>query len=170
MLCAYVTISLLYSKGLTIPDQLFYIGNPLSQKMGPTKWEYGLKIANIGVEIALSLIEIFCYNKQSAISVSCQSGPYIIINNFDAAKVLMNLSYSFALHKIEQNDCVIHLWFISTRIYSIHAEKISDLQNKRKNDKDELRRKDRIISELDAHLEAARTSNNHQNQIQEISI
>ncbi|KAG7974949.1 hypothetical protein I3843_06G073400 [Carya illinoinensis] len=48
------------------------------------------------------------------------------------------------------------------------VEKISDLQNKRKNDKDELRRKDRIISELDAHLEAARTSNNHQNQIQEL--
>ncbi|XP_042984613.1 myosin-7 [Carya illinoinensis] len=50
----------------------------------------------------------------------------------------------------------------------VFVEKISDLQNKRKNDKDELRRKDRIISELDAHLEAARTSNNHQNQIQEL--
>ncbi len=51
-----------------------------------------------------------------------------------------------------------------------HAEKIHYLENKLKNDEDELRRKDRIISELEAHLEAARTSNNYQTQIEEISI
>lgn len=51
-----------------------------------------------------------------------------------------------------------------------HAVKISNLEQKLKNDEDELRRKDRIILELEAHLEAARSSNNYQNQIEEISI
>ncbi|KAB1207955.1 hypothetical protein CJ030_MR7G026904 [Morella rubra] len=47
------------------------------------------------------------------------------------------------------------------------VEKISDLENQLRHKKDELRSKDRIISELEAHLEAARTSNNHQSQIEE---
>ncbi|GMY26116.1 leucine zipper protein 1 isoform X1 [Fagus crenata] len=52
----------------------------------------------------------------------------------------------------------------------VFVEKIHYLENKLRNDEDELRRKDRIISELEAHLEAARTSNNYQTQIEEISI
>lgn len=50
------------------------------------------------------------------------------------------------------------------------VEKIHYLENKLKNDEDELRRKDRIISELEARLEAERTSKNYQTQIEEISI
>lgn len=50
------------------------------------------------------------------------------------------------------------------------AEKIHYLENKLKNDEDELRRKDRIISELEVHLEAERTSKNYQTQIEEISV
>lgn len=48
--------------------------------------------------------------------------------------------------------------------------KIHYLENKLKNDEDELRRKDRIISELEAHLEAERASKNYQTQIEEISV
>ncbi|KAM3754374.1 hypothetical protein ACB098_03G159700 [Castanea mollissima] len=51
----------------------------------------------------------------------------------------------------------------------VFVEKIHYLENKLKNDEDELRRKDRIISELEAHLEAERTSKNYQTQIEEIS-
>ena len=50
------------------------------------------------------------------------------------------------------------------------VEKIHYLENKLKNDEDELRRKDTIISELEARLEAERTSKNYQTQIEEISV
>uniref|UniRef100_A0A7N2LC13 Uncharacterized protein n=1 Tax=Quercus lobata TaxID=97700 RepID=A0A7N2LC13_QUELO len=52
----------------------------------------------------------------------------------------------------------------------VFVGKIHYLENKLKNDEDELRRKDRIISELEAHLEAERASKNYQTQIEEISV
>lgn len=48
-------------------------------------------------------------------------------------------------------------------------EKIRLLESKLKNDEDEFRRKDKIISELEAQLEATKFINNHQTQIEEIS-
>ncbi|XP_065637428.1 uncharacterized protein LOC112012079 [Quercus suber] len=50
----------------------------------------------------------------------------------------------------------------------VFVEKIHYLENKLKNDEDELQRKDRIISELEARLEAERTSKNYQTQIEEL--
>lgn len=50
------------------------------------------------------------------------------------------------------------------------AEKIHDLENKLKNNEDKLRGKDRIISELEAQLEAAKFRNSYQTQIEEISM
>ncbi|XP_059447555.1 golgin IMH1 isoform X1 [Corylus avellana] len=50
----------------------------------------------------------------------------------------------------------------------VFVEKISNLEHKLKNDEDELQRKDRIILELEAHLEAARSRNNYQNEIEEL--
>ncbi|ESR51777.1 hypothetical protein CICLE_v10033560mg, partial [Citrus x clementina] len=47
--------------------------------------------------------------------------------------------------------------------------KIRLLESKLKNDEDEFRRKDKIISELEAQLEATKFINNHQTQIEEIS-
>lgn len=47
-------------------------------------------------------------------------------------------------------------------------EKIRLLESKLKNDEDEFRRKDKIISELEAQLEATKFINNHQTQIEEL--
>ncbi|KAJ0095123.1 hypothetical protein Patl1_16290 [Pistacia atlantica] len=49
------------------------------------------------------------------------------------------------------------------------VKKISLLESKLKNDEDEFRRKDKLISELEAELEAAKVSNDSQSQIEEIS-
>ncbi|KAH9773617.1 RUN/FYVE domain-containing protein [Citrus sinensis] len=51
----------------------------------------------------------------------------------------------------------------------VFVEKIRLLESKLKNDEDEFRRKDKIISELEAQLEATKFINNHQTQIEEIS-
>ncbi|OVA09111.1 hypothetical protein BVC80_9097g208 [Macleaya cordata] len=50
------------------------------------------------------------------------------------------------------------------------VEKIWSLENKLRCNKEEIRRKDTIISELEGKLEAAKISNNCQPQIEEISI
>ncbi|KAK7309548.1 hypothetical protein RJT34_06360 [Clitoria ternatea] len=50
------------------------------------------------------------------------------------------------------------------------VENISDLRNKVENNEAELRRKDRIISELEAKLDAAKLCNNNQAQMENISI
>uniref|UniRef100_A0A5B6ZF81 Putative hyaluronan mediated motility receptor isoform X1 n=1 Tax=Davidia involucrata TaxID=16924 RepID=A0A5B6ZF81_DAVIN len=52
----------------------------------------------------------------------------------------------------------------------VFVEKISELENKLRNDENELRGKERNILELEAQLEAAKISNNYQVQIEEISI
>lgn len=52
---------------------------------------------------------------------------------------------------------------------SYYAEKISLLESKLKYDKDEFRRKDKLISELEAELEVAKVSNDRQSQIEERS-
>lgn len=49
------------------------------------------------------------------------------------------------------------------------VEKIRLLESKLKNNEDEFKRKDKIISELEAQLEATKFINNHQPQIEEIS-
>ncbi|MED6154870.1 hypothetical protein PIB30_000372 [Stylosanthes scabra] len=48
--------------------------------------------------------------------------------------------------------------------------KITDLRNRLENSEAELRRKDRVISQLEAKLDAARLSNNNQAHIEEISV
>lgn len=50
-----------------------------------------------------------------------------------------------------------------------YAEKICDQEKELRSYKDETRRKDKVISELEAQLEAAKISNNNQIQIEEIS-
>ncbi|TKY69760.1 intracellular protein transport protein USO isoform X1 [Spatholobus suberectus] len=50
------------------------------------------------------------------------------------------------------------------------VENISDLRNKLENSDAELRRKDRIILELEAKLDAAKLHNNNQAQMEDISI
>ncbi|XP_031277663.1 227 kDa spindle- and centromere-associated protein [Pistacia vera] len=50
----------------------------------------------------------------------------------------------------------------------VFVEKISLLESKLKNDEDEFRRKDKLISELEAELEAAKVSNDCQSQIEEL--
>lgn len=52
---------------------------------------------------------------------------------------------------------------------SYFAERISLLESKLKNDQAEFRKKDKLISELEAELEAAKVSNDNQSQIEEIS-
>lgn len=73
----------------------------------------------------------------------------------------------------------ILIWFSnSTRIFwrwnwilhLFHAEKICSLENKLKSDKEQIRRKDTIISELEVKLEEARMSNKYQPQTEDISI
>ncbi|GAY36514.1 hypothetical protein CUMW_022620 [Citrus unshiu] len=60
---------------------------------------------------------------------------------------------AFSIKQVVDNvECVIRL-----------------LESKLKNDEDEFRRKDKIISELEAQLEATKFINNHQTQIEEIS-
>ncbi|KAA8533057.1 hypothetical protein F0562_033410 [Nyssa sinensis] len=49
-----------------------------------------------------------------------------------------------------------------------HAEKISELENKLRNDENDLRKKDRIILELEAQLEAAKINNNCKAQIEDL--
>ena len=49
------------------------------------------------------------------------------------------------------------------------AERIHDLENRLKNDEYEFQRKDKIISELEAQLEAAKNSDCSRAQIEEIS-
>ncbi|KAL5761908.1 hypothetical protein ACOSP7_018172 [Xanthoceras sorbifolium] len=51
----------------------------------------------------------------------------------------------------------------------VFVEKIRFLESKLKNNEDEFRRKDKIMSELEAQLEAEKISNNYQTQIEEIS-
>ncbi|KAJ4851216.1 hypothetical protein Tsubulata_032768 [Turnera subulata] len=51
----------------------------------------------------------------------------------------------------------------------LFVEKFHHLENKLKQNEDELQRKDRAISELEAQLEAAKISNNCQMQIEDIS-
>ncbi|KAK4771877.1 hypothetical protein SAY86_013652 [Trapa natans] len=46
--------------------------------------------------------------------------------------------------------------------HRLNAEKICGLENKMKRDEEKLKRKDRIISELEAQLEASKISNNYQ--------
>ncbi|KAJ7943553.1 golgin IMH1 isoform X1 [Quillaja saponaria] len=48
------------------------------------------------------------------------------------------------------------------------VENICALRNKLKNNEDELRRKDKVISELEAKLEVAKISNNFQTQIEDL--
>lgn len=48
------------------------------------------------------------------------------------------------------------------------VEKIRLLESKLKNNEDEFKRKDKIISELEAQLEATKFINNHQTQIEEL--
>ncbi|KAL4373277.1 hypothetical protein AHAS_Ahas05G0065700 [Arachis hypogaea] len=50
------------------------------------------------------------------------------------------------------------------------VENITDLRNRLENNEAELRRKDRVISQLEAKLDAARLSNNDRAHIEEISI
>ncbi|KAK3223154.1 hypothetical protein Dsin_010179 [Dipteronia sinensis] len=50
----------------------------------------------------------------------------------------------------------------------LFVEKIRVLESKLKNNEDEFRKKDKIISELEAQLEAAKISNNCQTQIEEL--
>ncbi|KAK7367978.1 hypothetical protein VNO80_09999 [Phaseolus coccineus] len=50
------------------------------------------------------------------------------------------------------------------------VENISDLRNKVENNEAELRRKDRIISELEAKLDVAKVGNHNQAQMEDISI
>lgn len=52
----------------------------------------------------------------------------------------------------------------------IYAEKISDLEQKLKYDEDQIQRKDEVIAELEAQLEAATISTACQTQIDEISV
>lgn len=52
----------------------------------------------------------------------------------------------------------------------LYAEKIGDLEEKLKYDEDEIQRKNRVISELEAQLEAAKISTACQAQIDEISM
>jgi len=49
------------------------------------------------------------------------------------------------------------------------TEKINYLENKVKNDEEELKRKDGIIAQLEEQLEVAKVSNSHQTQMEEIS-
>lgn len=49
-------------------------------------------------------------------------------------------------------------------------EHITDLRNKLENKEAELRRKDRVISELEAKLDVAKVGNNNQAQIEDISM
>ncbi|KAF8399375.1 hypothetical protein HHK36_015240 [Tetracentron sinense] len=51
-----------------------------------------------------------------------------------------------------------------------YVEKICFLENKLKNNQDELQRRDTVISDLEGQLEAAKISNNSQPRIEEISI
>ncbi|WCJ21758.1 hypothetical protein M5689_003888 [Euphorbia peplus] len=50
----------------------------------------------------------------------------------------------------------------------VFMEKVFDLENKLRNNEDELQKKDRIISELEAELEVAKIRNNYQAQIEEL--
>ncbi|XP_034681683.1 hyaluronan mediated motility receptor isoform X2 [Vitis riparia] len=50
----------------------------------------------------------------------------------------------------------------------VFFEKISDLQNKLRNNEEELQRKDKIISEIEVKLEAANVGNNWQQHIEEL--
>ncbi|KAI7996020.1 hypothetical protein LOK49_LG11G01312 [Camellia lanceoleosa] len=49
----------------------------------------------------------------------------------------------------------------------VFVEKISDLESKLRNDENELRRKEKVISQLEAQLEEAKISNNFQPQMEE---
>lgn len=60
--------------------------------------------------------------------------------------------------------------FCNFNIELIYAEKIGDLEVKLKYDEDEIQRKNRVISELEAQLEAAKISIACQSQIDEISM
>ncbi|XP_056165278.1 uncharacterized protein LOC115671879 [Syzygium oleosum] len=51
----------------------------------------------------------------------------------------------------------------------LFIEKINYLEDKVKNDKEELKRKDGVIAQLEEQLEAAKISNGHQTQMEEIS-
>ncbi|KAA8533046.1 hypothetical protein F0562_032837 [Nyssa sinensis] len=50
----------------------------------------------------------------------------------------------------------------------VFVEKISELENKLRNDENDLRKKDRIILELEAQLEAAKINNNCKAQIEDL--
>ncbi|XP_065860923.1 protein GRIP isoform X2 [Euphorbia lathyris] len=50
----------------------------------------------------------------------------------------------------------------------VFIEKVFDLENKLRNNEDELQKRDRIISELEAQLEVAKIKNNYQAQIEEL--
>uniref|UniRef100_A0A2P2IKP7 Centrosomal protein of 63 kDa isoform X2 n=1 Tax=Rhizophora mucronata TaxID=61149 RepID=A0A2P2IKP7_RHIMU len=50
------------------------------------------------------------------------------------------------------------------------GEKIRDLEKKLKADEGELRRKQSLISELEAQLEATKINGGHQIQVEEISV
>lgn len=52
----------------------------------------------------------------------------------------------------------------------LHTERIGKLETKLRSNEDELRRKEKIILELEAQLEAAKNSDKGQSQIEEISI
>jgi len=63
----------------------------------------------------------------------------------------------------------------SSKLYQLKTflfvlEHITDLRNKLENKEAESRKKDRVISELEAKLDGAKLSNNNQAQIEDISI
>lgn len=64
----------------------------------------------------------------------------------------------------------ICLSFINWKSFRFVLEHITDLRNKLENKEVESRRKDRLISELEAKLDASKISNNNQAQIEDISI
>lgn len=63
-----------------------------------------------------------------------------------------------------------YLFNIDFDLELIYAEKISDLEQKLKCSEDHIQRKNKVISELEAQLEAATISTACQAQIDEISI
>lgn len=59
---------------------------------------------------------------------------------------------------------------VPIEITLFHAEKMSNIEMKLRSNEDELRRKEKIILELGAQLEAAKSSDKGKLQIEEISI
>jgi len=66
--------------------------------------------------------------------------------------------------------CYIPSKFHQLKTFLWVVENISDLRNKVENNEAELRRKDRIISELVAKLDVAKVGNHNQAQMEDISI